>query len=133
LLAAGVVRVALVSLGVQLVAGELHLGGVDDDHVFAGIDVGRVHRAVLAAEHVGDLDRQPAHDLVGGVDDEPTLLDVVAVGEECGHGRRLPSSGAVGNCYDKWAARGVKGSKSGNAGSDAVGGSSGILGTWDAK
>src|SRR5262249_44707168 len=67
-------------------AGEADLLGVDDDDELAGVHVRRVFGAVLAAQDVGDLDRQPADDLVGGIDQIPTLLHLSLPGHE-GAGR----------------------------------------------
>src|SRR5262249_39231687 len=109
LLPARVMRIALISLGFQLLAGELHFGGIDDDDKFARIRVRRVHRAVLAPQNIGDFHREPADYFVGSIDDKPTLFDIVAVGHERGHWRVLPSSGLARKYYDKVVRRGVKG------------------------
>src|SRR5207244_2717903 len=53
---------------------------VDDNDKLAGVQMRRVLRTMLAAQDGGNLHRQPADDLVGGVDDEPTLLDLVLLG-----------------------------------------------------
>ena len=47
---AGPARVPVVGLLLALVAGELHLLGVHDDHEVAGVGVGREERVVLAAQ-----------------------------------------------------------------------------------
>ena len=83
--AARVVRVGRVGLRVPLLAGEPDLLGIDDDDELAGVDVRRVFGAVLAAQDVGDLDRQPADDLVGGVDDEPISNNCFFLGHRRRH------------------------------------------------
>jgi len=44
-------------------ARHLHLFGVDDDHVIAGIEERRVLGAFLPHQDAGDLGGQPAEDL----------------------------------------------------------------------
>src|SRR5690242_11749728 len=51
--AARVAAVARVLLGLRLAAGHLDLGGVDDDHVIAAVEVRRERRLVLAAQDRG--------------------------------------------------------------------------------
>src|SRR5438874_5843938 len=51
--AARVAGVARVVLGVELGAGDLHLGGVDHDHVVATVQVRRERGLVLAAQNRG--------------------------------------------------------------------------------
>ena len=63
----------------------MHLGGVDDDHVVAGVDVGGEDRLVLAPQHPGDLGGQAAEDGAVGVDLEPDTLDVGRLGGEGAH------------------------------------------------
>src|SRR5215218_2143709 len=74
--AARVAGVAVGDLLLELAPGEPHLGRVDDDHVVAGVDVGRVDRLVLAPQDAGDLGGQPAKDLAVGVDDVPVAGQV---------------------------------------------------------
>ena len=84
--AARVMRVGRVGLRVPLLAGEPDFFAVDHDDEVAGIDVRRVIRAVLAAQDDRDLHRQPADDLVGGVDQVPLLRDFALLGQGRGHG-----------------------------------------------
>ena len=70
-------RVAGVAVGHllgPLVAGQVHLVGVDDDDEVTSVDVGRVHRLVLAPEEGGGLGGQTAQDNVLRVDDVPLAL-----------------------------------------------------------
>ena len=60
----------------------LDLFDIDDDDKVPGVQVRRVLGPMLAAEDGGDLHRQPAHDLVGSVDDEPALGNLVRFGHE---------------------------------------------------
>src|SRR6188768_359458 len=80
-----VARVAVGELVGQLVAGQGDLLGVDDDDEVTGVDVRRVDRLVLAAQQVGTLDREPAQDDVGRVDDVPGALDVSGPGAVGAH------------------------------------------------
>src|SRR5829696_3015823 len=74
--AAGVARVAVGDLLLELAPGQPDLGRVDDDHVVAGVDMGGVDRLVLAAQDAGHLGGQPAEDLAVGVDDVPVAGQV---------------------------------------------------------
>src|SRR5262245_10579207 len=74
---AGVVAEDLVG---QLVAGHLHLGGVDDDDVVAAVHVRRVGRLVLAAQAVGDDAGKTAENDAVGIDDIPLLGDLGGLG-----------------------------------------------------
>ena len=69
--AVSVAGVALIFLLLLLLAGELHLRGVDHDHERAGIDRRIERRRILRAELVGDHDRQAAENLVFSVHQEP--------------------------------------------------------------
>lgn len=72
-------RVIGIKLFLRLVARELHLVGIDDDHEIAYVGVGRVLGLSLALEHRRDLAREPAERNVGSVDDVPiTLVFLVA-------------------------------------------------------
>ena len=102
----------MVRLRLELLAGETELLGVDDDDEFAGVDVRRVFGSVLAAEDGGDLDRQPADDLVGRVDDEPALLHLVRLRHKCGHDAFISSKEpSDGKNYHKGFRRVVKGAR----------------------
>ena len=67
---------AVVHLVVELVPRHRDLLRVDDDDEVARVDVRRVLRLALAAQHVGDLRREPPQDLAVGVDDVPAALDL---------------------------------------------------------
>jgi hypothetical protein len=71
---AGIARVPVVDLLVELVARDLDLLRVDDDDEVAAVDVGRVGRLALAAEGVGNTGRQPPQGLALGVDDVPVAI-----------------------------------------------------------
>src|SRR5436190_7986640 len=73
---ARVAGVPVVALLVELVAGDLDLLGVDDDHEVAGVHVRRVGRLALAAQRVGDTRRQASEGLALGVDDVPLTGDL---------------------------------------------------------
>src|SRR3546814_3905908 len=60
----------------ELLAGQLHLLGVDDDHVVAAVHVRGEARLVLAAQDLGDLGSQAAKDNTVSIDQNPFLLDV---------------------------------------------------------
>ena len=53
--------------------GKLYLGGVGYDDVVTRIGVGRIDRLVPTAQGVGDLNRQPAKYLVGGIHNLPIV------------------------------------------------------------
>src|ERR1700760_1618761 len=78
--AAWIARVAVIPLLVELVAGDLDLLGVDDDHEVAGVDVRRVLRLPLTAERVGDLGRETTERLALGVDEIPLTRDLPWLG-----------------------------------------------------
>jgi hypothetical protein len=75
----------------ELVAGQLHLGGVDDDDVVAAIDMRREGRLVLAAQPIGDDAGEAAENQAVGVDDDPLLDDLGRPGGLGLHGMYLPS------------------------------------------
>jgi len=78
-------------------AGDFDLGGVDDDDVIAGIDVGGVDRLVLAHEPRGDFRGEAAEDFVGGVDDEPASVDMSDFGDGgCAAGLAMRRMGLAG-------------------------------------
>lgn len=72
---AGITGVMLVFLGDLFIAGEADLVGVDDDDEVAGINMGRVFRAVLAPEDSGDPGAQAAEHLAVSVDHKPIAVD----------------------------------------------------------
>src|SRR5690606_2510895 len=74
--AAGMTRVAVITFVVILVAGELHLAGIDDDYMVSTIEMGRVGRLVLAAQTVRNKGCETANDDAFGVDHDPLLLDL---------------------------------------------------------
>src|SRR5712691_7310886 len=69
-------RVPRVLLAEQLGAADLDLGGVDHDHVVAGVQVGGERGLVLAAQDLGHTARQAAQNLVRGVDHKPITLQI---------------------------------------------------------
>jgi hypothetical protein len=87
---AGVPVVALVG---ALVAGHLHLVGVDDDDVVAHVHMGGEGRLVLAAQAHGDQRREPAQNDALGVDQDPFLVDVARFGAEGLHDAFRGSTG----------------------------------------
>jgi len=82
-LAAGVPGVADILLVVHLVAGEDHLGGIDDDHIVAAIKMGGVVGLQLAPEHAGHLGRKASQHFVLGIHDHPLFLHGGFVGALC--------------------------------------------------
>ena len=59
-----------------LVGRHHDLGGVDDDHVVAGVDVAGEGGLVLAAQHASHLGGHAAEHQAVGVDDVPGALDI---------------------------------------------------------
>ena len=78
--APGIARMADILLVRKLVAGQLHLLGVDNDDVVATIDVRSEPRLVLAAQNLRDLRCETAQYRVRRVDQHPLLVDVGGVG-----------------------------------------------------
>jgi hypothetical protein len=72
-----------------LVAGHLHLVGVDDDHIVAHVHVRREGRLVLAAQDIRDDRGKAAQNDAFGVDQDPLLLDVR---RRCGKGFHMRGS-----------------------------------------
>src|SRR5262249_42058014 len=98
---AGIARVPVVALLVELVARDVDLLRVHDDNEVARVDVRRVRRLALAAEGVGDAGRQPPEGLALGVDDVPlagNLAGLCAVGLHSEKRRRSEAS-AGGDSY----------------------------------
>jgi hypothetical protein len=82
---AGIAGVAVVPLVGALLGIDGDAGGVDHDHVVAGVDVGGVDGLVLAAEHPGHLGGQAAEDEALGVDHVPGAGDIGGLGREGAH------------------------------------------------
>src|SRR6266487_2846647 len=74
--AAGIARVPVVHLVVELLARDRDLLGVDDDDEVAGVDVRGVLRLVLAAQRVGDARRETPEGLPLRVNEAPLALDL---------------------------------------------------------
>ena len=74
--AAGITGVLVISLGLELVAGETDLVGVDHDDMVTAIDVRGEARLVLAAQEIGDDHRESADDEAVGIDQVPFLVDL---------------------------------------------------------
>ncbi len=67
---------AVIDLVGHLAPGELHLLGIDDDHVIAAIDVRGEAGLVLAAQDIGDDRGDTTDDETVGVDNVPVLFDL---------------------------------------------------------
>src|SRR5438132_9490475 len=74
--AAGIARMAVVPLLVELVARDVDLLCVDDDDEVTGVHVRRVLRLALAAQRVGDTRRQTPERLPIGVDEVSLARDI---------------------------------------------------------
>src|SRR5437879_7495443 len=74
--ASGVAGVRRVFLAQELAAADLDLGGVDHDHMVAGVQVRGERGLVLAAQDFGHAARQAAEDLVRGIDHKPITLQI---------------------------------------------------------
>jgi len=86
---AGETHVGLLGL---LLAADLDLGGVHDDHEVTGVDVRGEDRLVLSAQEIGGLHGDVAEVLVLGVDHPPLAFDLGGFCGESLHG----ISGKVG-------------------------------------
>src|SRR3546814_1689512 len=75
--AARILGMPVVNLVLELVAGRLHLLGIDDDDVIARVDVRGVFRLVLAAQAVGNFSGQTAERFVRRVNHVPVALDEI--------------------------------------------------------
>ena len=75
---ADITGMMVVHLLVELLAGQNHLGSIDDDHMVAGVAVGGVGRLVLAAQNRGDLAGQAA-ERHAGVNNIPLALDGLGI------------------------------------------------------
>jgi len=69
-------RVVCYALLLGLAPRDLHLGGVDHDHVIAGVHVRREDRLVLAAGDAGHLRGEASEDESLGVHQEPGGIDI---------------------------------------------------------
>src|SRR5712691_11809753 len=78
--AAGIARVPVVPLLVELVARDRDLLGVHDDDEVARVDVRRVHGLALATQGVCDQRRKPAERLPVGIDEIPLARDFSRLG-----------------------------------------------------
>ena len=74
--AARVAGVPVVDLVIALVAGHLHLVGVDDDDIVTHVHMRGEGRLVLAAQDVCDDRGEAAQNDAFGIDQDPLLLDV---------------------------------------------------------
>jgi hypothetical protein len=74
---------------VGLVARELHLLGVDHDDEVAGVHVGGVVDAALAAEKVGHLGGDTSERAIRRIDDVPTSLELQRFGAGGSHGQKV--------------------------------------------
>ena len=73
---ARIMAVGGVGLRVELVAGETHLAGVDNDHVLASVNVRSVFGSVLSAKNRRDLHGEASDDLIGAINKEPALWQI---------------------------------------------------------
>src|SRR6056297_3776268 len=87
--AARIARVPIIRL-VALVAGQLDLVGIDDDHVVAHIHMRRKRCLVLAAQAHRDDRGKTAQNNALGVDQDPFLIDICRSCRECFHCREIP-------------------------------------------
>ena len=71
-----VARVTIVDLLIHFASGHVDLFGVDDDHVVAGINRGRVDGLVLTAQDARHLGGQAAQRLSRGIHYVPLSLDI---------------------------------------------------------
>src|SRR5439155_16515955 len=96
---AGIPRVAVVDLRVELRARHRDLLRVDDDDEVAGVDVRRVLRLPLPAQRLCNAGRQTTEGLALGVDDEPLALDLAGL---CGiglHSRKRADEPSAGGGF----------------------------------
>ena len=77
--AAGITGMMVVHLLIELLAGQNHLGGVDDDHMIAGVAVGSVGGLILTAQNRGNLAGQAAERHAVGVHNIPLALDGLGI------------------------------------------------------
>lgn len=81
-LSAGIAGVREVLAVGPLLAGEAHLVGVDYDNVVTTLHVGRVAGLVFATENECDCGAETTENLVGGIDYNPLVLNLLCVGRE---------------------------------------------------
>src|SRR5262245_28332978 len=96
----------VVDLVGELLAGENHFVGIDDDDVVAVIDVRGECGLVLAAKAICNDRGKTANDETFGVDKHPFLHHVRRLLRECCHGKVLSISGPSGEgvfcCFYWW-------------------------------
>ncbi len=80
-LSAGISCVVEIDAVGHLFAGEDNLVGVDDDYVVAALNVGRVGGFVFSAEKFCDFCAEATKNLVGCIDNNPIVLNLLGVGE----------------------------------------------------
>jgi len=78
--AADIAGEAHVGLGGLFFAADGYLGGVQDDHEVAGIDMRGEDDFVFTAEKIGGLDGNAAEWLAGGVNDPPLAVHFLGFG-----------------------------------------------------
>jgi len=77
---AGVTRVAVCTLLLELCTGQGDLLSVHDDNEVTGVNVGSKSRLVLTAQQDSGLACEAAENNVGGVNDVPLALDFAGLG-----------------------------------------------------
>src|SRR6185312_16091711 len=100
---AGVLAVPAINFLRPLVAAQLDLVGVDDDHVVAVVDMGGPSRLAAPREGAGNPDGERPQALARGVDDEPLVggfggfLLICTHKMRCGYPRRRggPQTGSI--------------------------------------
>lgn len=80
-LAAGVAGVVEVDAVGHFFASQTHFVGVDDDDVVATFYVGRIGGFVFAAQQFGNFCAKTAKNLVGCIDNDPFVLNLLSIGE----------------------------------------------------
>ncbi len=83
--AAGMAGVPVEAALIELVAGQLHLVGIDDDDVVAHVHMRGEGRQMLAAQTHGDDRGQATHDQIRRVDQDPLLVDLARFGRVSAH------------------------------------------------
>src|SRR5262249_12114350 len=72
-------------LRIPFLAREPDFCRVDDDDEIAGVDVRCVFRPMLASQDAGYLHREPTHDLIGRINNEPAASQLALFGHVGGH------------------------------------------------